>query len=126
LACTLCHINNVFAGTPTDCYSCHKADYTGTNNPAHVAAGFPTTCATCHTTTAWTGATFNHTWFPITSGNHNQPCAVCHINAADYTVFSCDATCHAKATTDRNHSGVKNYIWNATSCYGCHPTGRAG
>ncbi len=126
VACALCHVNNVFVGTPTDCYSCHKVDYTGTNNPNHVTAGFPTTCATCHTTTAWTGATFNHTWFPITSGNHNVACAVCHINSADYSVFSCDATCHAKATTDSRHSGVRNYVWNATSCYGCHANGGGG
>jgi predicted CXXCH cytochrome family protein len=127
VACTSCHINNVFAGTPTDCYSCHKADYTGTNNPNHVSAGFPTTCATCHTTTAWTGATFNHTWFPIASGRHaNIACAVCHINSADYTVFSCTATCHSKTSTDPHHTGVRNYVWNATSCYGCHPTGNGG
>ncbi len=124
VACTACHINNVFVGTPTDCYSCHKVDYTGTTNPAHAAAGFPTTCATCHTTTAWTGATFNHTWFPITKGNHNVACANCHINSADYTVFSCTTgACHPKASTDPHHNGNKNYVYNPTSCYGCHKNG---
>jgi predicted CXXCH cytochrome family protein len=67
VACNLCHINNVFAGTPTDCYSCHQADFTGTTNPNHVTAGWPTTCTTCHTTTAWIPATLPasyHTFFP--------------------------------------------------------------
>jgi len=26
LTCTQCHIHNIFAGTPTACYACHKAD----------------------------------------------------------------------------------------------------
>jgi hypothetical protein len=130
VACTKCHVNNVFAGTPTDCYSCHKADYTGTTNPNHAASSFPTTCATCHTTTSWAGATFNHTWFPIYSGTHAgkwTTCADCHVNSSDYSVFSC-ITCHqhSQANTDGNHRGVKNYVYSATSCYSCHPTGNGG
>ncbi len=102
VACALCHINNVFAGTPTDCYSCHKTDYTGTTNPNHTTAGFPTTCATCHTTTSWAGATFNHTWFPTNHGGANGVCATCHTNSADYSVFTC-TNCHAKTSMDQRH-----------------------
>ncbi len=124
VACTSCHINNVFAGTPTDCYSCHKVDYTGTTNPNHVAAGFPTTCATCHTTTAWTGAVFNHTWFPIP--HHTATlCSDCHTNSSDYKVFQC-TNCHTQAQTNPNHTGVKGYVWNSVNCYQCHPNGSAG
>ena len=128
--CNSCHVNNQFAGTPTDCYSCHKADYNGTTNPNHVAAGFPTTCALCHTTTSWTGATFNHTWFPIYSGTHAgkwTTCADCHTNASNFAVFSC-ITCHThdQANTDSQHQGVRNYVYNGTSCYSCHPTGQGG
>jgi predicted CXXCH cytochrome family protein len=70
VSCILCHVNNVFAGTPTACYSCHQADFTGTTNPNHVTAGWPTTCTTCHTTTAWLPATLPasyHTFFPLNS-----------------------------------------------------------
>lgn len=128
--CTSCHINGVYAGTPTDCYSCHKADYQGTTDPNHAAAGFPTTCQTCHTTTSWLGATFNHTWFPIYSGTHQgkwTTCADCHINSSNYAVFSC-ITCHThdKSIVDPAHSGVSGYTYSATSCYTCHPTGLAG
>ncbi len=125
VACNLCHIKNVFAGTPTDCYSCHKTDYTGTTNPNHTTAGFPTTCATCHTTTSWAGATFNHTWFPTNHGGANGVCATCHTNSADYSVFTC-TNCHAKAATDRRHSGVRSYVYNSVNCYACHRDGRGG
>ncbi|HKW66107.1 MAG TPA: hypothetical protein VJP04_02385 [Terriglobales bacterium] len=128
--CASCHINGQFAGTPTDCYSCHKADYQSTTNPNHAAAAFPTTCALCHNTTSWAGATFNHTWFPIYSGTHAgvwTTCATCHINPSNYAAFSCiNCHTHSQANTDPNHSGVPNYVYNATSCYSCHPSGQGG
>ncbi len=123
VACGNCHINNVFAGTPTDCYSCHSAEYKSTTDPNHVAAGFPTTCQTCHTTTAWTGATFNHTWFPTNHGNAQGVCATCHTNASDYSVFTC-TNCHTQAQTDSRHTGVRGYVYNSANCYQCHPSGR--
>jgi hypothetical protein len=131
VACASCHVNNVFAGTPTDCYSCHQTEYNTTTNPNHVASGFPKTCATCHTTTSWSGATFNHTWFPIYSGTHNQgvwtTCADCHVNSSDYAVFSCtNCHTHSQASVDPRHRGVRNYVYTPTSCYSCHPRGNGG
>ncbi len=123
--CNSCHIGGVFAGTPTDCYSCHKADYTGTTNPNHAAAGFPTTCATCHTTTSWSGATFNHTWFPANHGNANGVCATCHTNPNDYSVFQC-TNCHTAAQTNPKHSGISGYVYNSINCYQCHKNGGGG
>jgi hypothetical protein len=116
--CASCHVGGRFAGTPTDRYSCHKTEYQGTTNPNHVAAGFPTTCGTCHTTTAWTGATFNHTWFPIP--HHTaQLCSDCHTNPSNYAVFVC-TNCHTQAQTDPQHQGVQGYVWNSANCYACH------
>jgi hypothetical protein len=128
--CASCHINGQYANTPTDCYSCHKADYQNTTDPNHIAAAFPTTCALCHNTSSWAGASFNHTWFPIYSGAHAgvwTTCGACHINSSNYAAFSC-ITCHthSQANTDPNHQGVPNYVYNATSCYSCHPTGQGG
>ena len=125
VACTLCHVNGVFAGTPTDCYSCHQGDYNKTSNPNHSSAGFPTTCATCHTTTSWSGATFNHTWFPTNHGGANGVCATCHTNSADYSAFTC-TNCHAKTSTDQAHSGIKTYVYNSVNCYACHKSGGGG
>jgi len=125
VACTSCHINSVYAGTPTDCYSCHKAQYTGTTNPNHITAGFPTTCATCHNTTAWTGATFNHTWFNMQHGGANGVCATCHTNSSNYAVFTC-TNCHTAAATNPRHDGVSGYVYNSVNCYACHKNGGGG
>lgn len=126
--CASCHVGGRYSGTPTDCYSCHRTDFTGTTNPNHVAAAFPTTCQTCHTTVTWSGARFNHTWFPIYSGAHAgkwQTCADCHNNPSNYTVFTC-ISCHQhnKTSMDDKHSGVRNYVYNSANCYSCHPTGQ--
>ena len=126
LQCSRCHSSGQFAGTPTDCVNCHLAMYTATTNPNHVTAGFPRDCALCHTTTQFRGAVFTHSRFPIYSGAHSgkwSSCATCHVNAADFKVFSCFA-CHDKARTDSKHSGVRNYIYNSSNCYACHPTGK--
>jgi len=123
--CLNCHTNNVFAGTPTDCYSCHKADYTGTTNPNHTSASFPTTCDTCHTTTSWLGATFNHTWWPTNHGGAHGVCSTCHTNPSNYTVFTC-TNCHTKSRTDGDHQGVQGYVYNSVNCYACHKNGGGG
>ena len=47
-ACSACHKNGVYKGTPRDCMGCHQSDYQRTANPNHAAAGFPTTCESCH------------------------------------------------------------------------------
>jgi NMD protein affecting ribosome stability and mRNA decay len=123
--CAQCHVNNNYTSLPTDCYSCHKADYTATNNPNHTSAGFPTTCATCHNTTSWLGATFNHTWFPTNHGGANGVCSTCHTNPSNYLVFQC-TNCHQKSQTDSNHRGVSGYVYNSTNCYNCHRNGGGG
>ncbi|MFB3921310.1 MAG: hypothetical protein ACE145_06280 [Terriglobia bacterium] len=126
--CASCHVGGRYAGTPTDCYSCHKSEYLSVTNPNHVAAAFPTTCETCHTTSSWSGATFNHTWFPIYSGAHQgkwSACNDCHVNPSNFAVFSC-VTCHAhdKTTMDDKHREVQGYVYNSANCYSCHPTGQ--
>ena len=125
VACASCHIGGKYAGTPTDCYSCHSSEYKSTTVPNHAAAGFPTTCQTCHTTTTWSGATFNHTWFPTNHGNAGGLCSTCHTNPSDYAIFTC-TNCHTQAQTDNRHGGVRNYVYSSASCYSCHPSGRGG
>ena len=127
VACSNCHIANVYKGTPTACYSCHQKDFTSVTNPNHVAAGFPTTCTTCHNTSGWLGATFTHTRFPIYTGKHAgkwTTCNDCHVNPSNYQVFSC-LTCHEhnKIKMDDTHKSVQNYVYNSANCYSCHPAG---
>jgi hypothetical protein len=125
-ACASCHRNGVYRGTPRDCASCHLPRYQATTNPNHVAAGFPTTCETCHraSDSSWNQGTFNHTWFPITTGRHaGNPCSACHTSPTNYRVFTC-LTCHGRAETDRKHQGRAGYRYDSAACYSCHPQGR--
>jgi hypothetical protein len=123
VTCVMCHVNNNYTTLPTACVGCHQTDYNGTTNPNHASAGFPNTCATCHTTTAWTGATFNHTWFNVNHGNANGVCATCHTNANDYTVFQCTG-CHGNNNAAKfSHPNVGGYVYNSVNCYQCHGKG---
>ena len=116
--CASCHKNNQFAGTPTACYSCHQADFTGANAPPH--SGFPTDCTTCHNVTAWQPATFDHsrTTFPLTGAHTTVACASCHTNNNYTTVattcYSCHSSTFASATTPVPHTGFP------TDCSTCH------
>ena len=85
LACTQCHVNNVFAGTPTDCASCHP-------EPASHVGQFSGACSQCHTTSNW-NANFNH---PEACGrgsclsHHGATCTDCHpVNDSTATCTKC-------------------------------------
>ncbi|MSO23284.1 MAG: hypothetical protein EXQ58_08545 [Acidobacteria bacterium] len=124
--CLSCHVGGRYAGTPTDCYSCHRKEYETVTNPNHLAAGFPKNCESCHTTTRWTGAVFNHN-FPIYTGAHKgrwNTCNDCHTNSSNYTVFNC-LNCHehSQITMDDKHKNIKGYAYNSLACYSCHPKG---
>jgi hypothetical protein len=47
-ACAACHKNNVYAGTPRDCYGCHRADYERTQNPIASGRHAGHACSDCH------------------------------------------------------------------------------
>jgi nitrate/TMAO reductase-like tetraheme cytochrome c subunit len=130
-ACASCHAGGKYAGTSTDCYQCHRTDYTAAVSPAHASANYPTACISCHTTMAWKPSSFNHTpYFPIGAGDKHRPgrwttCADCHTNPANAKVFSC-ITCHEhnKTSMDNEHRGKAGYVYDSNGCYKCHPTGR--
>ena len=95
ITCQQCHVNNVYAGLSTQCYSCHQQDFTNALTPVK-HTGFATDCSTCHTTNpGWTPSTFNHTTvFALVGAHTTLPCAQCHVN--------------------------NQYVGLATTCYGCH------
>ncbi len=110
-ACTACHKNGVYKGTPRDCFACHAADYQKTTSPNHAAAGFPTTCEQCHqaSSPSWTGAGFNHaSAFPLVGVHATQTCAACHKNGVykgtPRDCFGCHTADYQK-TTNPNHRG---------------------
>ncbi len=124
--CSACHGNGRYAGTPRDCYGCHRSDYDATRDPNHAGSGFPTSCESCHRASdgSWDDGRFNHTRFPITSGPHaGRPCSACHTVPSNFALFSC-TTCHGRAETDGHHQGVSGYRYDSQACYACHPNGR--
>jgi len=109
VACASCHKNNVFKGTPKDCYSCHAG------RDAHNGT-LGTNCAACHATSGWKPATFNHNQsaFPLTGAHASAACARCHVNNVfKGTPTNCFA-CHAGKDA---HNGAFG-----TSCGSCHST----
>ncbi|UCE04589.1 MAG: cytochrome c3 family protein [bacterium] len=119
--CADCHVNG-YAGTPTDCFSCHSGDYNSVSNPNHVQNNFNHDCVTCHTTSAWLPATFDHSQskFPLTGAHSSVACADCHANGYSGTPTNC-MSCHEQDynnTTNPNHNAAQF----PTECESCHNT----
>ena len=121
--CAQCHVGGQFAGTPTDCWSCHEPDYAASDNPDHEAGGYSQTCTECHTTTAWAPAQFDHNLsdFPLTGAHVNASCTQCHVGG-QYTGTSTDCwSCHEPdyvATTNPDHEALQM----PQACQQCHTT----
>ncbi len=119
--CIDCHASG-YAGTPTDCASCHTPNYNQSTNPNHVALAIPTDCASCHTTTGWEPATFaiHNNYYPL-NGAHAaiaNDCAACHNGNYNNTPNTCTG-CHIgdyNQTTDPNHVAQQF----PTNCATCH------
>ena len=129
--CTDCHVNNNYTTLPTTCIGCHQTDYNNTANPGHAAQPqfFPTACQNCHNTTAWSGATFNHTQytpFPTSHGNAGNVCSTCHTNSNDYSIFQCTGCHGGNNAKNFQHNNVPGYVYNSINCYQCHQNGQSG
>lgn len=107
--CENCHQNNLYKGTPTDCYSCHK------NNDEHNGQ-FGTDCSACHTPSDWDNANFDHdrSNFQLTGEHANVACAECHKNGEFKGLDSTCLSCHAEPTQHAGQFG--------TDCVACHTT----
>jgi len=93
LDCTRCHAPGDFGGLSTACVSCHVDDFQ--RAPDHVALGFPQTCEDCHTIQTWQGATFPHTFFPLSGGHSGLDCARCHTSGTVGPLPTACISCHA-------------------------------
>jgi hypothetical protein len=109
VACTSCHVNNVFRGTHSDCYSCHSA------RDSHNGQ-FGTSCGSCHSTNGWKPATFDHNLsaFKLTGQHVNVACTSCHVNNVFLGTHSDCYSCHAAIDSHNGQFG--------TSCGSCHST----
>jgi cytochrome c7-like protein len=121
--CAACHVGGRYAGTATDCNSCHQADYARTTNPNHQAGRFSTKCQDCHSTGAWQPANFDHgkARFPLTGAHQRTACQRCHTGGR-YTGTPTDCnSCHQddyQRTTNPNHPAGGF----STACQTCHGT----
>lgn len=122
--CARCHVGGRFAGTPTDCLSCHQANYSAATSPNHATGGYPTTCQDCHSTSAWRPASaidHSKTRFPLTGAHQGTDCVRCHVGGRFAGTPTDCVSCHQTnydATTNPNHraSGFP------TDCQSCHTT----
>ena len=108
-ACESCHLNNVFLGTPADCYSCHQKD------DEHEGR-FGTDCSACHSPSSWEDAEFDHNKsnFPLTGRHANIGCEQCH-TTGQFTGLS--TTCVACHGDPGFHAGMFGL-----DCAACHTT----
>lgn len=110
IKCQLCHINDVFQGTPTECGSaiCHEDSlHEGSLGPQ---------CSRCHEPGQWPAVRFDHqqdTTWPL-AGKHAQikDCESCHPRRQYKGVPRTCAGCHQK---DDVHKGKLG-----TACERCH------
>ncbi|MBI3161393.1 MAG: hypothetical protein HYZ23_02730 [Chloroflexi bacterium] len=109
VACASCHVNNVYKGTPQDCYSCHKQD------DEHNGS-FGTACESCHNAASWEGATFDHSLsaFKLDGAHVNVACEKCHVNNVYKGASAACVSCHAEPTAHLGQFG--------TECAACHTT----
>ncbi len=127
LSCQTCHANagqKQFAGTPTDCFSCHRNDFARAKAPNHTAAGFSTNCVQCHQVTAFRwGTGFDHarTAFALTGAHVAASCFSCHKNQVFKTTPTQCVACHQTdftSTRNPNHQAARFPI----DCQSCHTT----
>jgi hypothetical protein len=104
--CDTCHINHVYAGTPTICVGCHLAarDATPVDH-----ADFPDTCERCHTTAAWSPADFagHAEVFPLEGQHAVAACDTCHINHVYRGTPSTCEGCHLAARAEAEHDHTR-------------------
>jgi len=129
IACSRCHVNNVFTGTSTACVSCHQKDFNATASlpgaPDHAAIPFQTTCQDCHHgTDTWLGVVYDHsgTLFPLTGAHRTLDCSACHGDGVYTGKPSTCISCHQNEynTPVLSHTAAGFSTDCAQS--GCHTT----
>ncbi len=143
--CESCHIDGQFAGTPTDCNSCHSSGSrrAQTSKPLNHLITLAA-CSDCHNNNSWLGARFDHvSVMPGSCTNcHNgssasgkpahhvqttSSCDSCHrtqawipagFNHAQVTPGTC-ITCHNGSIASGKPA---NHITTTATCDACHRT----
>ncbi|TXH03079.1 MAG: class III cytochrome C family protein [Nevskiaceae bacterium] len=80
-------------------------------------------CAQCHSQSGWKPATFDHDrYFPLT-GEHQAPCATCHVanNFRSYTCYGCHEHSPERIRAEHAEEGIRQF----DDCVACHRNGKA-
>lgn len=118
------------------CVSCHEHSQTTMAGVHGGMSGYSYAsqeCLSCHPDGLKGRFTAHDSqFFPIYSGRHSgtwsNDCSRCHDVAQDRSQFTC-ISCHEHSQTrmDAVHQGeARDYRYTRTSCFECHPSGRAG
>ncbi len=116
LECTACHENQMFAGTPSECWQCHA-------EPEIHAGFFGLQCQNCHQTDAWAPARMRVHTFPLDHGNQGEvSCEVCHPNRyTEYTCYGCHE--HQADAIAQSHTRAGIALADLPDCIACHADG---
>lgn len=121
VSCIQCHTTKRFAGTSSECYSCHRDDFAKALTPNHQLGKFSHDCLTCHTSSGWRPSIFQHskTNFQLTGAHLSVDCASCHTNnrfaGLPADCFSCHRNDYLQ-TKSPNHSTAQF----SRDCLSCH------
>jgi hypothetical protein len=115
LTCQDCHTTGTYGTIPSDCSSCHQADYQAA--PGHASSGFPMTCEQCHNTTTWLDANFDHSFFALTGGHTSATCEQCHTSGT-YEPMPTDCVfCHQPDYVEAPSHVASNFPQTCESCH---------
>jgi hypothetical protein len=121
--CSDCHPDGQYAGTSSDCMSCHLDDYDGADDPDHRSSGFPTDCVACHGTSAntWEDGQFSHSTFELRGQHKVAQCSDCHPDGQYAGTSSDCVSCHLD---DYNSADDPDHRTTGfpTDCVACHGT----
>jgi hypothetical protein len=120
--CESCHLQasvGQFKGAPIQCELCHQRNLAQANSPDHIANGWTTNCERCHTPAGWSGADFDHYFFPLEGGHAGLDCTKCHIGGNFQSISSDCYSCHvADYQAAPNHTA----LGFPHDCEHCHNT----
>ena len=113
LECIACHVDQSYAGTPSECADCH-------GEPELHEGTFGLNCARCHGVAAWAPAQFIQHTFIVENCAEGEviDCETCHVET--YTEYPC-YSCHEHEEMESVHQQWE--IEAVDDCVGCHPTG---
>ena len=96
----------------TKCKTCHMPPNTNIHRAANQ------NCGQCHSAKGWKPATFDHGKLFLLEGDHNTPCATCHINddTSRYTCFGCHEHQPDRMRAKHLREGIQNF----DNCVKCH------